>query len=338
MSEGFNPLISVIIPFFNAEKTLNRALLSISKQTYTKFECILVNNNSTDSSIDIAKKWCDSDSRFKLVFEKKQGVAFAFNTGAKMAQGEFFACMDADDVSLLNRFELQVNFLIANKHVDVVSGMIEYMPHKPENKGFEHYVNWVNSVKSNDEIRLAQFIESPIVNPSVMWCKGVGHKHGLYRHGDFPEDYEMYLRWLQHGVIIEKIDSYVLKWYDSDTRLTRTNKQYSNDAFYRIKSKYLVDWLKCNNPYHPRVVVWGASKLSRQHASYIDDLGAQIEYYIDVNKNRKIGEPIMYFDDMPTAGQVFVLVYLKHNLIREKIRRFLIDRGYIEGVSFIFVS
>ena len=332
------PYISVILPFYNAEETLHRAIESIYKQSFTDFECILVNNNSTDKSEQIASQWTIEDIRFKLINEPQQGVMFASNTGAKIAKGKYIARMDADDWSFPNRLKEQAYFLDNNLEFGAVSGLVEYIPHKSNTQGFIRYVEWINSVKSAHDISIKQFIEAPIVNPSAMWRRVVGEEYGLYMNGDFPEDYEMWLRWLHNDIKIQKINKQVLRWYDSESRLTRTHKIYSDSAFYKIKTKYLSLWLKQNSVHYPKVVVWGASKTSRQHAVLLEENGIEIDYYIDTKTSRQLQKHVAYYKDLPNPKDIFVLVYMKHTKIKTQIQAFLHKRGFIEGVNYLLVS
>ena len=160
----------------------------------------------------------------------------------------------------------------------------------------------------------------------------------MYRSGDFPEDYEMWLRWMEAGVKILKLKKVILHWYDSDKRLTRTDQIYSNKAFSKIKAHYLHKYLLQHNTKNLEYVVWGASKLSRRQATYIERQGVQIAFYIDVNGKRQIEEPVLYYRDLPTAGKYFVLVYMKHNHIRKKIAEFLHSKNYTEGADYLFVA
>lgn len=332
------PVVSVIIPFYNAQNTLNRAIESIANQTLAEFECILVNNNSTDNSVDIALSWTQKDPRFILVHEKQQGVMFASNKGSQYAQGRYIARMDADDISMPDRLEKQCGFLNNNTEFGAVSGLVEYIPHHNNTQGFQRYVNWVNSVQTHQEILNNMFVESPIVNPTAMWRQEIAQKHGMYKHGDFPEDYELWLRWLNAGVLIKKLDIPVLKWFDSDARLTRTHPIYSDDAFYNIKTQYLVKWLQKNNPHHPDVAVWGASRISRGRNKLLQDYGIEISYYIDIKKSRRLDKEVVYYEDIPTPGEVFILVYIKNQEAKQKIQQFFKSGNYIESKHYIFVS
>lgn len=332
------PEVTVILPFYNAESTLERALNSIANQTFENFECLLIDNNSSDESMNIAKKWINNDQRFKLFEEKRQGVTFASNKGSSMAQGKFIARMDADDWAYPQRLQSQKIFLDVNKDYDAVAGLVKYVPHKENTSGFLKYVEWSNSVITYESIKLKQFIESPIINPTVMWRKAADVKFGNYKHGNFPEDYEKWLRWLSRGAKIHKLDTLLLKWVDSEKRLTRTNQVYSTEAFYQIKTKYLSDWLRKHNPFHPHVLIWGASRISRKRANLLNAHGICIDGFIDIHKKRVLEEQLIYYKDIPEAGSNFVLTYLNLNNKRARVQEYLHSKGFVEGVSYLMVS
>lgn len=90
-------LISVIVPVFNAEKQIERCIKSIQNQTYTNIEIIIINDGSTDKSIDIINKCIHDDNRVKVFDIVNQGVSAARNLGIKVASGEYFCFIDADD-------------------------------------------------------------------------------------------------------------------------------------------------------------------------------------------------------------------------------------------------
>jgi len=330
--------ISVILPFFNAEKTLERSIQSILSQSFTDFECILINNNSTDNSKNIAIKFVDSDNRFKLIHEKKQGVMFASNVGWEASKGEYIARMDADDWSHPERLKMQYEFLEINPEYGVVASLAKHVGHSEFTVGMERFVEWSNSITSYKEILNNRFIELPIVNPTTMWRREVAQKYGMYLSGNFPEDYEMWLRWLDKGVKISKINKILLNWHDSDERLTRTDVIYSDNSFYKTKTKYLARWLEKHNPFHPKVAVWGASKISRRRAKLLESYGIEICCYIDTKRGRQLDHEVHYYQDIPSPEEIFVLTYIKQVEAREEIREFLPQRGFTEGKNFLLIS
>jgi len=333
-----SPKVSIVLPFFNAEGTLGRALQSISWQDFSDFECLMVDNNSRDGSREIAAEWEGADSRFKLVEEKRQGVMFASNRGCEFARGAYIARMDADDVARACRIRLQVEFLDTYPDFGAVAGLVNHVGDPETTGGFRRFVKWSNSLLSYRDIYNRRFIEAPIVNPTAMWRRETMEQNGLYLSGDFPEDYEMWLRWLDQGVKIAKIPEVVLDWHDSAGRLTRTDPIYSERAFYEIKSRYLARFLLEKNPFHPHVAIWGASRISRRRAKILEQQGVRIEFYIDTKLSRQLDRELIYYKDLPEAGSMFILTYIRQMDNREKIQTFLESRGYEEGKNYLLVS
>jgi len=298
----------------------------------------MVNNNSSDGSRDIALGWEHHDPRFTLLKEERQGVMYASNRGCDAARGDYLARMDADDVSLPGRLRLQSEFLDQNPEFGAVAGKVLHVGDPQNTEGFRRFVEWSNSLCTYKEIYHRRFIEAPIVNPTAMWRRSTMEQHGMYLAGDFPEDYEMWLRWLDRGVKIAKLQEVILEWHDSEQRLTRTDPIYSDRSFFEIKSKYLAKWLAENNSFHPRVTVWGASRISRRRARILEQHGISISTYIDTKKGRQIERDVIHYEDLPLAGEMFILTYIRQMDNRERIQAFLEDRGYVEGKDYLLVS
>lgn len=244
--------LSVILPFRNAEATLGSAIQSILDQTFTDFELILIDNSSIDASSRIAESFL-SDNRVSLIPEPNIGVVHTANTGLRASMGEYVARMDADDWSHPFRFELQINHLEEHPETDLVSGLVESIQKPTE--GFQNYLDWVNSVTSSEEIRLNQFVEFPMVNPTIMFRRKVLDKVGYFKEGEFPEDYEYFLRMQSLGIKMTKVPAPILKWNDLPSRLTRTDDRYSEEAFNGIKSQYLASWVLKHSSFENKV--WG---------------------------------------------------------------------------------
>ncbi len=328
------PPISVILPFFNAEKTLKRSIDSIINQSFIDFELILVNNNSTDNSLELAKELAENDSRITLLSEEKQGVVYATQTGFENSNANFIARADADDVWHSDKLKLQYNYLKENSEVGVVSCRVNFVGDK-KNDGMLTYVSDTNIFLTHDDIALNRFSELQVINPTIMFRKEVALRYGLYKEGDFPEDYELFLRWIEKGVKYHKLNESLLDWYDSETRLTRTDKRYSFEAFYKVKSPFLYRYLKENNPFFPDVVVWGAGKRTKRRTKDIKKLGINIQYFIDVDEKKINGKDVIFYKNIPDRGQIFIVSFVNNKGMRKEIKSFLLSRKYIEGQDFI---
>lgn len=119
------PLVSIIVPIYNAEIYLTDCLSSIASQTYQNIEIILINDGSTDGSYNIAKSFCEKSSKFKLVNQANTGVAGARERGLRLAQGEFVIHADSDDLMAERAIEYLYESIIENSSNIAVGSYVE---------------------------------------------------------------------------------------------------------------------------------------------------------------------------------------------------------------------
>ena len=331
------PKISVVLPFRRAASTLSRAIASMAEQSFSDWELILINHNASDESGAVADEWAKQDSRIRVVFESRNGLVSALNRGLAEVRAPRVARMDADDVSHPERLRQQYQFLLAYPKVAAVGCRVRYQAAEPQ-VGMQVYVDWINSLLTPDAIRRNQFVESPLAHPSVMFRTALLTRYGPYHAGDFPEDYELWLRWLSAGEKIAKCPEVLLDWHDSAQRLSRTHPAYQPEAFYRIKSKYLAQWLARHNPFHPRVVVWGGGRKARQRMQMLEAYGIRITALIDVVPNKTSVLPCIFYQDVAPPGRYFILSYVGNRGKREEVREFLEQRGYREAINFLLAA
>ena len=208
------PLISILLPVYNAKETLDRAITSLIRQSFTDWECIAVDDGSNDGTGFLLRQWADEESRLKVIHHRHSGIAATLNIGLDAAQGTWIARMDADDESLPHRFSRQVDFLRAHPEVGVISCLVEYVSSTTIQQGFSLYVDWTNSLRSSSDHSLNRFVESPVIHPTVLFRKEFIRKWGGYAHEhSWPEDYELWLRWIHEGVLFAKIPEVQYRWY-----------------------------------------------------------------------------------------------------------------------------
>lgn len=333
-----NPEISVILPFRNASNTLQRAIESILNQTFKNFELILINDGSDDHPIDILSKY--DDPRIKTIHLPTSGIVFSLNQGINISRGQFIARMDADDYAYPDRLELQRQFLKENREIGVVSGTVTYSGDRNKKMGYALYVDWINSLKTSDQIYLNRFVESPICHPSVMIRRNLFDEYGLYKVGGFPEDYELWLRFMDQGVQFSKVDAVILDWYDDEQRLSRNHMNYDSSAFFEIKTKYFFRWYQKTFEFNPRpILIWGTGKSVIEKSKYLENYNLEVVGYVDVirKKDHNIeGKPVFFYEDIPEG--VFLLSYVSDRKGRQLIHEFLIKNNYEEGKDFYMMT
>lgn len=328
-------VLSVIMPVYNAENTVIEALESLWNQTRPADEIIVIDDGSTDRTASILK----DRKEIRYIRMPHRGIVSTLNEGLKLARGNFIARMDADDISMPERFEKQIQLLDGNSDIGVASCLVTYAGDRFLQKGYASYVDWVNQQISSEQIAMNRFIESPIAHPSVIFRKSVIDRSGGYRSGNFPEDYELWLRLMHNGVKFEKVKEHLLVWNDFPGRLSRNDCRYSSDSFYRMKSEYILQFLKKKNPPYPNTIIWGAGRVTRKRADILKKLGLNVTHYIDIKKRKlNCNTPVLLPEQLPEPGSCYIISLVGNRGARQKIRKFLTDRGYFEEVHFLMAA
>jgi len=179
-----NPTISVVMPVYNGEKYLNEAIDSILHQTYTDFEFIILNDGSTDKTEEIILSYDDP----RIVYVKNEEnlqIVKTLNKGIALAKGKYIARMDADDISLPERFEKQIAFMEENPDIDVCGTWVETIG--------PPYEYWRYPV-DNEQIKAALVFNSALAHPTVMFRNTV-FEHTLYEETyNKAEDYALWVK------------------------------------------------------------------------------------------------------------------------------------------------
>ncbi|CJG57286.1 glycosyl transferase%2C family 2 [Streptococcus pneumoniae] len=145
-------LISVIVPIYNTEKYLVECVESLRKQTYSNIEIILVDDGSTDASIEICDEFAEKDSRVKVFHKKNEGVAVARNFGIQQSNGQYVVIVDSDDVAVDRMIEVLYT-QIKEKDVDIAVG--NYYIYAESDGNFYYYItddNYCVEVLSPQEL------------------------------------------------------------------------------------------------------------------------------------------------------------------------------------------
>jgi len=330
------PIVSVLMPCYNASKTLLEALDSLSRQTFPNFEVIAVDDGSTDATQKILQEWAARDKRLHVISRPHQGLIAALKAGLDACNTPYVARMDADDRSYPERLSRQVAYLEAHPEVSVVGCLVEGFPERQVRPGFRIYIDWLNSLLSDKDIRREIFIESPLPHPGVTFRRQVILQVGGYQECVWAEDYDLWLRLYLAGARFAKLPEILLKWREHPKRLTRTDGRYSLENFLRAKAFYLA-----RGPLVRRdaVIVWGAGMVGRRLVKQLEGQNTPLTAFVDIDP-RKIGcsqrgLPIIAAEELPAIWKSFthpvILAAVGAYGARQIIRRRLIQMGYDEG-------
>ncbi|MCJ8161538.1 glycosyltransferase family 2 protein [Acinetobacter zhairhuonensis] len=181
------PIISVGIPFYNAEKFLAYSIQSILCQSYTNWELILVDDGSTDNSLKIAQEFARKDHRIKVLCDgENKKLPNRLNQLIKESKGKFIARMDADDIMHPSRLEIQLNYLLENNAFDLVSTGLVSIDDQNRVCGFRSVDSLTTGISKPFKFNIA--------HPTVM-ARKEWYLRNLYSL-DYPraEDFELWCR------------------------------------------------------------------------------------------------------------------------------------------------
>ena len=181
-----NPIVTIALPVFNAEKYIENTIQSILNQTFIDFELIVIDDGSCDGSCNIIKSF--NDKRILLIENNKnRGAAYRTNQVINMAKGIFMAKMDADDIMHPDRLKLQVEYLIKKPHIDVLGSNVYSID-------INNNIIGIHKIKSVErkfsEIIKRNFFAQPTIIGRVQWFRENLYDENIYG----VEDYELWLR------------------------------------------------------------------------------------------------------------------------------------------------
>ncbi|OGH22597.1 MAG: hypothetical protein A3F31_04935 [Candidatus Levybacteria bacterium RIFCSPHIGHO2_12_FULL_38_12] len=227
-----NPFVSVIMSAHNAEKYAGQAIDSILNQTYSKFEFIIVDDASTDSTPRILKDFKKKDKRIILVQNKNNlGLTKSLNKALKIARGKYIIRIDADDWAYPDRIKLQVDLMERRPDVVVSGSYIEVCDKNLKTKYIRKYQ------LDDASIRKHMFRYSPFAHPATIWRVDVLRKERYNERLEVSQDYELYFRVGVLGKFMN-LDKPLLKlrMHDKSVSATRNDLQSKATVLIRLSA------------------------------------------------------------------------------------------------------
>lgn len=210
----YNPIVSIIVPFFNAVSTLSECVNSIVNQTYVNWELLLVDDSSIDGSLDLCNTFTERDFRVKVLTQQHLGVSEARNLGLKNARGRYICFIDADDIIDSRYLESMLTY----KHFDLVicGYFVDYKDYLGHNLKIEqHLPQLLTNQSLVDRESLLPLFMSGMINScwNKLFHASIISNHSL-RFINYPinEDFLFVLDYLSHCHSIKTISIPLYHW------------------------------------------------------------------------------------------------------------------------------
>jgi len=214
-----HPIISVVMPAYNQALFIREAIESVLHQTFADFELIIIDDGSTDGTAGIISELAARDSRiFVITNSQRSGVSVSLNHGLDRAAGKYIARMDADDISLPNRLQIEYDFMESHPEVFLIGAWVL----KIDASGHEIGI-------SKQPVESAQ-VAHRLTQTTCFWHPTIFFRQSEFRYREkmhHVEDYDLYLRMLTDHKIIQNIPQVVLKYrvHPGSISLTERGKQ-----------------------------------------------------------------------------------------------------------------
>jgi len=305
-------LVSVLLPVRDAEPTLGAALDSVTAEAGDDLEFVVVDDGSRDASLVVARGRAARDPRVVVLARARAGLVDALNAGAAACRGGLLCRQDADDLSVPGRVRASAEFLRAHPDADLVAARTEvFRDDGPVGSGMARWAAWSNSLTTHEDILRERFVEAPFAHDAVTLRAAALRAAGGYRDGDFPEDYELWLRLLARGARFARLAQVGVRVRDHGRRLVRNDPRYRPEAFRALKLEHLRrEVLRGGEP----VLVWGGGRVAKTWVRELAAAGVGVAALVDVSPQRLgrvvHGVPVVAPEEAGPGGRFGTLLAL----------------------------
>jgi glycosyltransferase involved in cell wall biosynthesis len=331
------PEVSILLPVWNARGTLSVALESIRRQRHCHWECVVVDDGSTDGSLETARRMAEHDQRFRVLAEPHRGLVASLSIGLADCRAPLVARMDADDWMHRDRLALQRNALALSPELSAVGCHVRIFPRRTLRDGRRAYEQWLNGLRDAHDIHRDRFIECPVAHPTLMFRRERLCALG-YRDTDGPEDYDLLLRLLAEGACVGTVPRRLHGWRDDAGRLSRTDPRYSLERFTACRADHLSGSFLAGGGGRD-FVLWGHGPTGRALRRALLDRGHRLAAIVEVHPRRLgktiHGAPVIPPEALLSHAREKIVVSVAGATPRGEIRAWLRQHGFREGHDFV---
>ncbi len=329
------PPVSILLPVFNAEATLETTWKSLVRQRECRWECVAVDDGSSDRSAEILCRLAKEDSRLRVLHMPHCGIVASLNAGLDACEGDCVVRMDADDLMHQDRLSVQLGALHGAAHLAGVGCHVRLFPRRHLMQGRLEYEAWLNSLRDDEHIARDAFVECPLAHPTWMMRADVLREY-RYRDMGWPEDYDLLLRMLGRGLRLGTVPRPLHLWRDGPQRLSRTSPNYASDRFVACKAHHLArTFLAGRRGY----VLWGYGATGRTLARELIKEELRPSHIVEVHPGRIgqriLGAPVISPYQLPTIRFEKMIVSVAGMCPREQVRQTARALGYVETRDFV---
>lgn len=273
------------MPAKNAALYIDDCIQSIIDQSHQEWELIVVNDHSTDKTLEHLERFASLDNRIQIHTNYKQGIISALRLAYSKSKGEYITRMDADDIMPKQKIAALLSEVKDKK--SVATGLVSYFSDKGIGDGYKKYAEWMNtnllSKYPFDDI----YKECVIPSPCWMMHRSSLDEIGAFESNTYPEDYDLCFRMHKFGLKIQTVNEVLHQWRDYPERSSRTDENYADNRFLAIKVAYFAELEYTEDG---PIYLWGSGKKGKAIAKLLQEQTIPFQWV--TNNEKKIGHTI----------------------------------------------
>ena len=301
-----DPKVSVIMPVYNAGKYLRESIDSILNQSFSDFEMFIIDDKSTDDSLDIIKSY--NDNRIILIEkEKNTGYTDSLNMAIKLAKGKYIARMDADDIAVKDRFLKQYTHMEQNPELVLLGTLYQII-------GKDRIFQYPGSY---EEIKVFALTQNPVPHPTAFIRSSILSKHNLFydRTYEPAEDFELWTKMIEVGKV-ENLQEVCLHYRQHEGQISNTKREIQIKAADKIRTSQiekliLFQKIPLEKEFILNVLTKRVAKIS---ASELVDLKKLLEIISTENRTRKLYDSVFLENFLRSVWEKYVYSVYDYNI------------------------
>jgi len=233
--------VSIVIPAKNTAEFLPECLESILSQSYSNWEALVVDDHSTDNSVQIISDFAKKDHRIRLLTNSGTGIINALKTAYAVANGKLITRMDSDDIMTSDKL-LKMSAMLKKYGPGYVAlGLVKYFSKEGIKDGYKRYEKWLNGLTKKGQNFTEIYKECVIPSPCWMVFTSDFERCEGFTPNIYPEDYDLTFRFFKYGLKCIPSNEVFHHWRDYAIRTSRTSEHYEENSFLELKLNYFME-------------------------------------------------------------------------------------------------
>ena len=322
------PTISFLMPVKNGEEFIKETIESIQRQDFSDWELIIVDDFSTDQTVNLVHSI--QDNRIRIVQNQIPGIIQALSLALSKATGNYVTRIDCDDLLPVKRLSLMMKTILECNKSTLVTGLVKYFSSGEISPGYMKYENWINTVNLEGSQYKNMYRECVIASPNWLCDRNTLIQIGGFTGLNYPEDYDLIFRWYEHGFTFRCVPEITLFWREHPNRTSRTSSNYNQEAFFKLK---INRFLQLNYNPKKKLMVWGNNRKAKLATLLLKKSNIPYE---KVPLQSSITNQAFGIVVDPKNVQILLAVYPRE-IEKQTIIQYLNKLELIEGVHFWFL-